>query len=208
MLAFLMKGGPVMIPLLLCSVLAVAVALERAWYLFRTRASVDELLDEVKLSIQHGKILEAIQSAKRRKGPIAAIVGAGVTNYDKGKEELKERLEEVGREELFKLERRLSWLDTIVTVAPLLGLLGTVTGIIRSFEALGASAGIDQSASLSLGIAEALITTASGLIIAIPSMVVYNWLSSVIDQRVREMNRCSAELLELLQSQRPNWGGS
>lgn len=199
----IVKGGPLMIPLLILSILALAVSLERIWYLSRTRADSDELMDEVKLCFQENKILEAMQMVKRARGPVAAILAAGIAYSDRPKEELREHLEEVGQEEVFRMERGLGLLSTIVSVAPLIGLLGTVTGIIRSFRVMGAFQGIESNpAALSVGIAEALITTAAGLFIAIPSLMVYNWLTGQIDRRVREMSRRALELTDLLHNGR------
>ncbi|OUM97953.1 MAG: hypothetical protein BAA04_13790 [Firmicutes bacterium ZCTH02-B6] len=202
MLDVLVKGGPVMIPLLFCSVLAVAVALERLWYLYSTRGDVEDLMDEVKLALSQGKLLEAVQIAKRSRSQVAALVATGIAYSDRSREELKELLDEVGRDEVYKMERRLVLLDLVATVAPLLGLLGTVTGIIRTFNVMGALQGLGSPQDLSLGIAEALITTAAGLIIAIPTVALYQWISSIIDRRVAEMNRRSAELLEAVASLR------
>ncbi|MFO7311550.1 MAG: MotA/TolQ/ExbB proton channel family protein [Bacillota bacterium] len=198
MLDVLVKGGPVMIPLLFCSVLAVAVALERLWYLYSTRGDSEDLMDEVKLALSQGKLLEAVQIAKRSRSQVAALIATGIAYSDRPREELKELLDEVGRDEVYKMERRLVVLDLVATVSPLLGLLGTVTGIIRTFNVIGALQGLGSPQDLSLGIAEALITTAAGLIIAIPTVAVYQWISSIIDRRVAEMNRRSAELLEAL----------
>ncbi|HEY8495965.1 MAG TPA: MotA/TolQ/ExbB proton channel family protein [Limnochordales bacterium] len=198
MLDVLVKGGPVMIPLLFCSVLAVAVALERLWYLYSTRGDSEDLMDEVKLALSQGKLLEAVQIAKRSRSQVAALVATGVAYSDRPREELKELLDEVGRDEVYKMERRLVILDLVATVSPLLGLLGTVTGIIRTFNVIGSLQGLGSPQDLSLGIAEALITTAAGLIIAIPTVAVYQWIGSIIDRRVAEMNRRSAELLEAL----------
>ena len=170
MLDFIIKGGPLMIPLLLSSVIALAVSIERIWYLAKTRADTEELMDDVKLCIQEGKLLEAMQILKKSKGPVAAILSAGIAYSDRSKEELREHLEEVGQDEIFKMERGLGLLGTIVTIAPMLGLLGTVTGILQSFRVLGNFQGIESNpAALAVGIAEALITTATGLAIAIPS---------------------------------------
>lgn len=203
MVDVIVKGGPLMIPLLILSILALAVSLERIWYLSRTRADSDELMDEVKLCFQENKILEAMQMVKRARGPVAAILAAGIAYSDRPKEELREHLEEVGQEEVFRMERGLGLLSTIVSVAPLIGLLGTVTGIIRSFRVMGAFQGIESNpAALSVGIAEALITTAAGLFIAIPSLMVYNWLTGQIDRRVREMSRRALELTDLLHNGR------
>lgn len=198
MLDVLFKGGPVMIPLLFSSILALAIALERFWYLSKTRVDSEELINEVRLSLEEGKPLEAIHQLKRQRGPVARILAAGLAFSDRNREDLRSRLTQVGQDEVFKMERRLSVLDTVVTVAPLLGLLGTVTGIIASFQVLGTMDGLGDPQELSQGIAEALITTAAGLIIAIPSMAAYNWISSMIDRRVLDMNRRAEELLDLL----------
>ena len=199
MLDVIIKGGPLMIPLLVLSVLAVAVTLERAWYLFKTRTDTEQLMDEVKLSLEEGKVLEAIQMVKGARGPVAAIIAAGIAYSDRDKEAIREHLQEVGEDEIFKMERGLGLLSNIVTIAPLIGLLGTVTGIIRSFRVLGAFEGVASSpAALSVGIAEALITTAAGLIVAIPAMAAHGWLSSAIERRVREMSRRALELTDLL----------
>ncbi len=198
MVDVIVKGGPVMIPLLFASVLAVAVSLERLWYLYRTRIDSEDLMDEVRLHLNHGKLMQAVQVAKRSRGQVAALVATAIAYSDLPTEELREKMDDVGRVELFKMERRLVMLDAIVTIAPLLGLLGTVTGIIQSFNVLAALEGLASPQALSVGIAEALITTAAGLIIAIPSMAVYHWISSIIDRRVADMNRRSGEIIELV----------
>jgi len=201
MLDVLIKGGPLMIPLLVLSIIAVAVTLERLWYLFRTRIDTEELMDDVKLALQDGKVLEAMQMVKKAKGPVAAILAAAIAYGDRDKEAVRERLEEVGEDEVFKMRRGLGMIATIVSIAPLIGLLGTVTGIIRSFQVLGAFQGVASNpAALSVGIAEALITTAAGLIIAIPAMAIHHWLSSMVERRVREMNRRALEITDLIAS--------
>lgn len=204
MLDVMIKGGPLMIPLLLLSILALAVSLERIWYLVKTRSDTDELMEDVKLSLQEGKVLEAMQILKKSPGPVAAILAAAIAYSDRSKEEVKEHVEEVGQDEIFKMERGLGLLGSVVSIAPLLGLLGTTTGIIRSFRVLGAFQGVESNpAALAVGIAEALITTAAGLVIAIPTLAVHNWLSSLIERRVREMSRRALEMIDLLSNSRP-----
>lgn len=198
----IVKGGPVMIPLLFASVLAVAVALERLWYLYSTRGDSEDLMDEVRLNLNQGKLMQAVQVAKRSKSQVAALVATAIAYSDLPTEQLKEKMEDVGRAELYKMERRLVMLDAIVTIAPLLGLLGTVTGIIQSFNVLAALEGLASPQALSVGIAEALITTAAGLIVAIPAMAVYHWINSIIDRRVADMNRRSAEIVEIVAAMR------
>jgi len=146
--------------------------------------------------------MQAVQVAKRSKSQVAALIATAVAYSDLPLDQLKEKLEDVGRAELFKMERRMVLLETVVNIAPLLGLLGTVTGIIRSFNVLGALEGLATPQDLSLGVAEALITTAAGLSIAIPAMAVYHWLSSIIDRRVADMNRRTAEILEIISTMR------
>ncbi|MGI6567230.1 MAG: MotA/TolQ/ExbB proton channel family protein [Firmicutes bacterium] len=200
MLDLIIRGGPVMIPLLLCSVLVVAVSLERLVYLLRCRVDTEDLMDDIKLALQQGKILEAIQIAKKTRGPVAAVLAAGIAHYDKDKQFIRERLEEVAHEEVFRMERRLGLLDAIITAAPLLGLLGTVTGIINSFQVIAAVGGLDDTLALSSGIAEALITTAAGLIIAIPGTLIYSYLSGLIDRLVVDINKRSSELLAIFEA--------
>ncbi len=199
MLDIFIKGGPLMIPLLVLSVLAVAVALERTWYLIKTRSDNDEMMDEVKLNLEAGNLLEAMQVVKEARGPVAAIVAAGIAYSDRDKDAIRAHLEEVGQDEVFKMERGLGLLGSIVAMAPLIGLLGTVIGIIRSFRVLGAFEGITGNpAALSIGIGEALITTAAGLVVAIPAMAIHNWIGGTIERRVREMNRRALELSDVL----------
>lgn len=202
MIDWLVKGGPVMIPLLFASVLALAVALERLWYLYSTRVDSEDLIDEVKLNLNEGKFLQAVQVAKRAKGQVANMVATGIAYSDLPADDLKERLDDVGRDELYKMERRLVVLDGVATIAPLLGLLGTVTGIIKSFNVMGGMDGLSSPQALSVGIAEALITTAAGLIVAIPAMVLYHWINGIIDRRVADMNRRSGEIVDALLSAR------
>lgn len=200
MLKILIQGGPIMIPLLLCSVFSVAIGIERLWYLLRSRIDTDDLLEDIKLSLGQGKVLEAMQIAKKSKGPVAAVLAAGIAHYDQEREEIKEHMMAVGQEEIFKMERRMSALDTIVTISPLLGILGTVTGIIQNFNVMAALDGIGNASALSAGIAEALITTAAGLIIAIPTMALATYLNGIINSQIADLNRKSTEMLNVLDS--------
>ena len=198
MLRIFVLGGPIMIPLLLCSIFSLAIGIERLWYLLRSRIDTDDLLEDIKLSLGQGKVLEAMQIAKKARGPVAAVLAAGIAHYDQGRDEIKEHMSVVGHEEIYKMERRLSALDLIVTISPLLGILGTVTGIIESFNIIGAMEGVTQASALSIGIAEALITTATGLIVAVPTMALAAYLNSIVTTNVADMNKKSTELLNVL----------
>ena len=195
-----MLRGPVMIPLLLCSIFSVAIGIERLWYLLRGKIDTDDLLEDVKLSLGQGKVLEAMQTTKKARGPVAAVLAAGIAHYDKGREEIKEHMNVVGQEEIYKMERRMNGLDVIVMISPLLGILGTVTGIIKSFNVMAALEGVQQAAAISSGIAEALITTAAGLIIAIPTMALAAYLNGIINAQVADLNKKGTELLNVLDS--------
>lgn len=198
MLEIIVLGGPLMIPIVLCSVVALAVILERWWYLWRSSIDTDDLMEEIKLAVQAGKYLEAMQIAKRSRGPVAAVIAAGIAYYDRDEAELRKHMEEVGQLEVNKLERRLPVLELIVAVAPMLGLLGTVTGLIDSFNVLAALQGIGEPTALSAGVAEALITTAAGLTVAIPTMVFNSFLSNRVDRLVVDMNKRVSELIDIL----------
>ncbi|MEW6044910.1 MAG: MotA/TolQ/ExbB proton channel family protein [Bacillota bacterium] len=193
----LVKGGPVMIPLGLVSVFAVAISLERLWYFAKLRGDSDRIMDELRILVHEGRLLEAMQTIRRANGPTSAVLAEGLAAWDRPLEEVRARIERVGQDEVQKMESRMAWLDAIVTGAPMLGLLGTVTGIIRSFRILAAMEGVEPS-GLSAGIAEALITTAAGLTIAVPVLFVYVYLSGIIDRRVAALNRTTSQFLQLL----------
>jgi biopolymer transport protein ExbB len=198
MLDLFIKGGPVMYALLACSIIAVAVIIERFWYLWRQRQPAEELFEEVRETLAEGKVLEAMQLAQQSDGPMANMLAEAIAHHDEGQEAIRQSMERAGQEQVALLERGLPVLDVIVTIAPLLGLLGTVLGIIRSFNVLGALQGINDPAALSTGIAEALITTAAGLTIAIPTLIFHRYLSTVVDGIVAQMSEKADEVLNML----------
>ena len=155
-------------------------------------------MEEVSLSLGQGKLLEAMQIAKKARGPVAAVLAAGIAHYDKDPETISKHMQVVGEQEVFKMERRLGILEMISMISPLLGILGTVTGIIQSFNVLSALEGVGHAGALSAGIAEALITTAAGLIIAIPTVALNAYLNGIVNAQVAELNRRSNQILNLL----------
>ncbi|HNU95252.1 MAG TPA: MotA/TolQ/ExbB proton channel family protein [Bacillota bacterium] len=197
MLKYISAGGPVMYPIILCSVVGLAVSIQKIIQLLLSPTGSDQLMRSVKINMSQGRPVEAMQAAKAAKGPVAGLARAAVSNYGRPYSEIKDAIEMAGREEVHAMERKMNVLDGIVTLAPLLGLLGTVTGLIKNFQVLSAFAGLTTPAQLSGGIAEAMITTAAGLIVAAPLMLVYSWLSVVIDDKVAEMDRRAAELLAI-----------
>jgi len=202
MLDAFFKGGPVMYPILACSILSLAVVIERLIVLLRRNVDPDELLEDVKYAVEAGRIIEGVQIAKRSRSPISNLIVAALTNIGKSRSEIEEIVQAAGDQEVRRLEKNMAVLELIVTVAPMLGLLGTVIGIIKSFNVFGMTGGLADPAILGIGIAEALITTAAGLIVAIPTQAMYTYLSGLIDRNIAVMNRKSLEIVSLATSTR------
>lgn len=198
MLELFRQGGVVMYPLLLCSILAVAVVIERIYYFLIIRDDLEEVMDKVESSLKQQRVLEAMQTARRAKGPVAAVLTAAIAHQGESRQVLEDYIRRAGSEELYKLERGLPILEVVITISPLLGLLGTVLGIIESFNILGAMAGVAEPAVLSVGIAKALLTTAAGLTIAIPVAVCYAYFNRRVDRYILEMNKRSVDIVNLL----------
>ncbi|GAB6136841.1 MotA/TolQ/ExbB proton channel family protein [Halanaerobaculum tunisiense] len=197
MLDFIQQGGVTVIPLLLCSVVSLAVAIERLIYLKKAKTNNYNLIKEVKLVLEKGKISQAKEVINDSNGPVAGILLEGLRYRGQSKYEIRDNLELAGQNEVRKLEKRLKILEFIAAVAPLLGLLGTVIGIINSFNILEAAQGLASPQALSSGIAEALISTATGLIVAIPSMLMYSYLTSLVDRRTMELNQWFMDVVDL-----------
>ena len=200
MYQFVIKGGMLMYPILFCSILAVAIFLERLWSLRRSKVIPNSFIIEISDLIRLRKLDEAKTLCKLNDTPIARILMVGLKNYGKRRELVKESIEEVGRMEAAQLERFLTTLGTIAGIAPLLGLLGTVTGMIKAFTVIS-HAGIGNPQMLAGGISEALITTAAGLTVAIPSFVFYKYLRSRVDKMVLRMEAICIDILDLFKEQ-------
>jgi biopolymer transport protein ExbB len=201
----LIKGGPLMFLIILCSVIAFAVVLERLWHLRRARIDTEGFMDTIAGILKRNKILDAIDMCNVTPGPIAHILKAGILKHDRSRLEIKEAIEDAGLHEVPRLEKNLGVLATIAHISPLLGLLGTVTGMVKAFQV------IEQKATalvpvnpgdLAGGIWEALITTVAGLAVAIPTYVAYNFLVSRADGFVLEMEKSATDLVNILGSKR------
>ena len=169
-------GGWLMLPIIACSIVALAIILERFWALRGERVVPKHLVAQIWQLHRKGKLTGAHLSTVREGSPLGRILAAGLTNRMHSKEIMKESIEEVGRQVVHELERYLNTLGTIASVSPLLGLLGTVIGMIKVFTAI-TSAGVGNPAVLAGGISEALITTAAGLSVAIPSLMFHRYLT-------------------------------
>jgi len=190
-------GGWVMIPILLCSLGAVAIVAERLWSLRRTRIVPPDLLPQVQQWIKSNQLTDEALLRLRGHSPLGKVLAAGLASRHLDRAAVKESIEDAGRHEVHELERYLNTLGTIASISPLLGLLGTVFGMIRMFAAL-TSAGVGNPADLAHGIAEALITTAAGLIVAIPALAMHRYLRGRVTEIVVEMEIATITLINTL----------
>src|SRR5919108_196769 len=197
MFEFVIKGGLVMVPLLLCSVISLSIIVERGLSLRRNRILKYDVLQRIEELLRDRKIPEASTLCKRYPSSMTRILLAAILNHDKSRQEIKEIIEDAGRQEVPVLERYLTILGTIASISVLLGLLGTVSGMIRTFNAI-AALGYGHPEALAGGISEALVATATGLAIAIPTLIMYNFFTSKVDSLVIEMEKNSLRLLSIL----------
>ncbi len=190
------EGGPVMWVLLVFSIIAFAVTIERFFALQRAKIDVNAFLAKIrKALLVNRSVREAVKVCEQTRGPVASIMKAGLLKYGYPKEEVEKTIENAAMFEMGRLERWLPILATTANVAPLLGFFGTVTGMIRSFDAL-AEAGLSDPGLVASGIKEALTTTAAGLAVAIPFQLVYNYFTSRINRFVRDIETSANMLLE------------
>ncbi|MDZ7294502.1 MAG: MotA/TolQ/ExbB proton channel family protein [candidate division KSB1 bacterium] len=197
----LVKGGVTMIPLALCSVLALAVVIQKSIALRRRRILVPDIVAWIEHMSGPEETDLGLELCRKVKGPLAALVEAVLENRHLDRTEAKELIEDVGRQQARLLERGLVILETVAGVAPLLGLFGTVIGMIKVFDIIS-RIGVGQASALSGGISEALITTAVGLSIGIPALVFYNYFASKAEDLVLDMEKYSTMLLRKVNSSR------
>ena len=189
-------GGPVMWPLLVFSIIGLVLIIERVFALRKAKINVNEFLAKTRNAlIVKRSIKSAIKVCEDYRGPVASILKAGLLKYGHPREDVEKTIENAALYEMGRLESNLVWIATIANVAPLLGFFGTVTGMIKSFEAL-AEAGLSNPGLVASGISEALITTAAGLAVAIPAQLAYNYFMSRINKFVRDIETSSNMLLE------------
>jgi biopolymer transport protein ExbB len=191
------KGGNFMWLLLIAAIVMLAVLLERFYTLAKARTNTRRLIGNVITTLRQEGVTEAAQVCERTRGPIAAILHSGLLRADRGPEAVEKAIETSGTIEMSFLERGLVALASVANVAPLLGFLGTVSGMISAFEAI-ANADQVNAKLVASGISEALITTATGLLIAIPASLGHSAFLSMIDRFIIEMEETSAELVEEL----------
>ena len=201
MFEFIVQGGIVMYVLVGCSVLALTIIFERAWSLRRSVVLPEADIHVIEESVRAGKVEEALQSCSRNNTAMSRILWVALKNRGVGRAVLKEILEEVGRQEVAHLERFVGVLGVVAAVSPLLGLLGTVIGMIEVFQVISLE-GVGKANILAGGISKALNTTAAGLSVAIPALVAYRLFEARVNSFVLEIEQHALRFVELLKGER------
>jgi len=197
-LEIILAGGWLMVPILLCSTLAVAIVIERFWTLRKSKVTPEGLAATVEDWATRHELDERHLEQLRVESPLGRVYAAALRNRKRSRELIKEAVEDSGRHVVHDLERFLNTLGTIAGISPLLGLLGTVIGMIKVFSAIMVS-GVGDANVLAGGISEALITTAAGLTVAIPSYFFYRYFSGTVSEYVSTMEEKSIKLIECIE---------
>lgn len=197
----ILAGGPIMFPIILCSIIGLAIVIEKLIHFASINTDTRKLKNEIFDLVRKNKVKEAIHYCDQQRSPIAKILKSGLIKFGCSKDEIKESMEDSSLYEIPKLEKRLTALATIAHISPLLGLLGTVTGMTSSFHTIQVRSNTLNPISpsdLAGGIYEALLTTVAGLMVAIPTFVAYNFCVSRINDFILEMERAATELINLI----------
>ena len=194
-------GGWLMLPIILCSVIATAIIIERFWSLQQKRVAPAHLVSQVWQWHQSESLNDERIQALGNSSPLGKILAVGLANRHHPRDIMKESIEESGRQIVLELERFLTSLGTIASITPLLGLLGTVIGMIKVFAAI-TSHGVGNPAVLAGGISEALITTAAGLAVAIPSLIFYRYFRGKVDALVLKMEEEALKIVDVMHGDR------
>lgn len=197
MLEYFIKGGIMMWPLLVCSILSGAIIIQRFYSYHKAKCDVNDLMDRIRNFIYKNELDKSAMLCEKTPGPVAFVLSAGLKQTDHGRAAMEEAMEEAGLHEIPRLEKYLSTLSTIASVSTLLGFTGTVMGMIHAFNAI-AAANVTTPQIVASGVSEALITTAYGLFIAIPTVVAYNYFISRVDYFVLEIEKSSTALIGII----------
>ncbi len=195
MVDLFIKGGNFMYPLLVMLFFGVVVIIERFYTLFKAHINAKEFMVELQDALKQNGPEGAAELCANTRGPVATVLHAGLLRLDRGIENVEKSIEESGAIEMAFLERGLVWLSTVANLAPLVGFLGTVSGMIRAFNDIAAAGDVDPSV-VAGGISEALITTASGLVVAIPVQAAYNFFLSKIDKIIIDLQESSNQFVD------------
>ena len=201
MFEIIVAGGWLMVPIILSSVVALAIIAERFWSLREDKVAPKNLVAQVWQLRKSGQLNKEHLVALRNSSPLGRVLAAGLLNMGHSREVMKEALEEAGRQVVLELERYLNTLGTVASIAPMLGLLGTVFGMIKVFTAIG-QVGVGNPTVLADGISVALITTAAGLTVAIPTLMFYRYFRGKVDVLVLRMEEEALKLVEVMHGER------
>ena len=194
-------GGWLMLPIIACSIVALAIVIERFWTLQKARVTPKYLAAKIWQWSKDGKLDENRIMQIRKSSPLGRVLASGLLNQNYDREIMKESIEETGRHVAYELQRFLNTLGTIAAISPLLGLLGTVIGMIQVFSVI-TSVGVGDPGELAGGISKALITTAAGLCVAIPSLIFVRYFRRRVDGLVVGMEEEAIKLVEVMHGQR------
>lgn len=200
LLSIVVKGGWVMVPIALCSLIAVFIVVERFLILRKAQVDVGQFMLKIKSIFRKGDVSGVLNFCAQKDAPIANILRRGLEKYDGGEARVKEAIESAGKAEIYHLEKRLAILGAIAGIAPMLGFLGTVTGMVAAFRKIEMLGGNATPSDLAGGIWEALLTTVFGLIVGIFAYAFYNYFVTRVTRFVFEMENSSTEFLDMLQS--------
>lgn len=195
------SGGWLMLPIILCSIGAMAIIAERFWTLRKNKILPPDLVPQIWKLSREGKLDASALRSLKTSSPLGAVLAAGLANSRHGRDIMRTSIEEVGRQIVHDLEKFLNTLGTIASITPLLGLLGTVVGMIKVFSAIMMH-GVGDPAILAGGISEALITTAAGLSVAIPSLIFHRYFERLVDEYVLNMEEEALRLIDVLHGER------
>ena len=198
MLQLIQQGGPVMWLLVVCSILAGVIFLERLLHLHRAQIPYVDFLKGIYTILGRDNVVEAVSICEETPGPVAHVVRAAVLHHDAGRETIVESMQQAGLDEIPRLERNLNLLLTVAQITPLIGLLGTVVGMIQIWVVVDNQAPLIHAGDLGQGMWQALLSTAAGLAIAIPTYAAYNFLVARVESIVLDMERGAAEILNFL----------
>ncbi len=193
------QGGVIIYPILLCSIIAAYVTMERFLVLRRAQLDVGQFMMKVRSIFQKGDVSAVLTFCSQKDAPIANIVRCGLVKHDQGDQNVREAVEDVGRAEVFTLKKHLSLLAGIAGVAPMLGFLGTATGIFNTFQGIQSLGENVNIADLAGGISQALLTTVFGLVVGIAAYTFYNYFITRVASFVHQMEVTTTEFLDLLQ---------
>jgi biopolymer transport protein ExbB len=206
LLSLFLRGGVVMWPILFCSVVGLVILIEKYLVLRKAKVNVDEFMQKLRGILQRGDVRGAVGFCAGVDVPLANILKKGLLSFSEGEQKVKESIETAGKEEIYHLERHLAILATIAGVAPLLGFLGTVTGMIGAFRVVESMGGVVSPSDLAGGIWEALLTTAFGLMVGIPAYGFYNYFVTRVQRFIFEIENSSNEFLSLMRPGKSNEG--